>query len=284
MWIILALSLLVAGVLGFRVWSTRRMRKRLLVSELSARQRAIVEKSVPLVRKLPADLRGKLEGKINVFLSQVEFIGCNDLEVTEEMRLSIAAQACLLVVNTETWYDNIRTLLIYPNAFKSRRAEHDGYIVTERETVRVGESWARGPVVLSWADARHGAIDDKDGHNVVFHEFAHQIDDLSGHTDGVPVLDKDQSFAAWERVFVSAFKKHVRNVENGHRTVFAAYGAAGPQEFFAVAVEVFFERPAALKREDAAVYQQLASLFHLDPLTWESRGQDTELIPVRARR
>jgi Mlc titration factor MtfA (ptsG expression regulator) len=121
--------------------------------------------------------------------------------------------------------------------------------------------------VISWADAKRGAIDDKDGHNVVFHEFAHQIDALSGRTDGIPVLNKDQRFAAWERVFVSAFKKHVLNVESGHRTVFEAYGAAGPKEFFAVAVEVFCERPVALKCEEAAVYQQLASLFRLDPST-----------------
>lgn len=140
--------------------------------------------------------------------------------------------------------------------------------MTERETVRVGESWARGPVVISWADANQSTIDDKDGHNVVFHEFAHQIDDLSDHTDGIPLLNKDQSFVAWERVFVSAFKKHVRNVESGHRTVFETYGAAGPEEVFAVAVEVSFERPDALKREKAAVYQQLVSLFHLDPSAW----------------
>jgi len=268
MTIFLALLLLGAAFLVFRFWSTRRTRKRLMASELSAHQRAIVEKSVPLVRKLPAELRGKLEGKINVFLDQIEFIGCDGLEVTEEMQLSIATQACVLVVNSDAWYANLRTILIYPGAFKSRTKEHDGYVVTERETVRVGESWARGPVVLSWAYARHGALDDKDGHNVVFHEFAHQIDNLSGHTDGAPVLNREQSFADWERVFVGAFKKHVRNVESGHRTIFGAYGAAGPEEFFAVAVEVFFERPAALQHEEPSVYQQLAGLFHLDPSAW----------------
>ncbi|OIQ73553.1 protein MtfA [mine drainage metagenome] len=141
-------------------------------------------------------------------------------------------------------------------------------MVTERETVRVGESWSRGPVVLSWADAKQGALDEEDGHNVVFHEFAHQIDNLSGHTDGVPVLNNGQQVADWQHVFVSAFKRHVRNVESGHPTVFAAYGATGPEEFFAVAVEVFFERPAALKHESPAVYQQLAGLFHLDPSAW----------------
>lgn len=274
MLIFLSLCLLGAGILVARYWAGLRLRKKLLGSELSARQRAIVRTSVPLIRKLPDSLRRSLEGKIALFLHQIEFIGCDGVDVTEEMRLSIAAQACLLVVNTEAWYSNLRTVLIYPGAFKSRRTEHNGVVVMERETVRTGESWARGPVVLSWADARQGAMDDTDGHNVVFHEFAHQLDDLSGQTDGVPVLDKTQDFAEWERVFVDAFQTHRRKIEDGHGSVFDAYGATSPQEFFAVAVETFFERPAELQDEDAGVYQQLARLFHLDPASWHGgRGQ-----------
>jgi len=257
-----------AGGLGFRYWSKQQARARLLVTPLSAKQRAIVAQQVPLTRRLPAELRGKFEGKVNAFLDQIEFIGCNGLEVTEPMRLSIAAQACLLIANTDTWYDNLRTILIYPGAFKSRRTEHNGYVATERETVRLGESWARGPVVLSWAHSQQGAINDHDGHNVVIHEFAHQIDDLSGHTDGVPNLARGQTFADWERVFLRAYENHLHHLQTGQDTVFDAYGAEGHQEFFAVAVEVFFERPTALKQEEPAVYAQLAMLFRLDPSNW----------------
>ena len=103
---------------------------------------------------------------------------------------------------------------------------------------------------------------------VVLHEFAHQIDDLSGHTDGVPVLAKGHSYADWERVFVEAYETHVRNVEQGRRTVIDAYGAEGYEEFFAVSVEMFFEQPAVLKREEPEVYAQLSELFRLDPETW----------------
>jgi Mlc titration factor MtfA (ptsG expression regulator) len=268
MTVFLILLLVAAGAFGFRYWSRKQIRKSLLASALSEHQRAIVAEQVPLTRKLPSELRGKLEGKINAFLNQVEFTGCNGLEVNEEMQLSIAAQACLLVVNSDTWYDHLSTILIYPGAFKSRQTEHNGYVVTERETVRSGESWSRGPVILSWAHTKQGAINDKDGHNVVFHEFAHQIDDLSGHTDGVPNLDRSQSFAAWERVFLKAYESHVEHVQAGRKTVFDAYGAVGHEEFFAVAVEVFFERPAALKRREPAVYEQLALLFRLEPSTW----------------
>jgi len=265
---LILLLALAAAAFGFRYWSRRRTRARLLATALSDRQRAIVAGQVPLVRRLPRELRARLDGKINLFLRQVEFIGCNGLKVTEEMRLSIAAQACLLIVNSDTWYEHLGTVLIYPGAFTSRETQHDGYIVTERETVRTGESWARGPVVLSWADAEHGAMNDRDGHNVVLHEFAHQLDDLSGHTDGAPLLGSQHSFADWERVFIDAYERHVRNVESGHMTVLDDYGASKPEEFFAVAVEVFFERPVDLKHREPEVYEQLSALFRLDPVTW----------------
>ena len=264
----LILMALVAGALGVWVWSKRQKRMRLLAAGLTASQRAIVDDQVPLIRKLPAELQGKLEGKINLFLDQVDVIGCNGLKVTEEIRLSIAAQACLLVVNSDVWYETLKTILIYPGAFKSRQARHNGYVVTERETIRAGESWARGPVVLSWAETRRGALNDHDGRNVVFHEFAHQIDDLSGRTDGVPRLERDQSLCGWTSALAGAYRRHVHTVERGRRTVVNAYGAEGPEEFFAVSVEAFFERPVELKRAEPALYEQLSKLFHLEPSSW----------------
>lgn len=268
MTVFLILLLVATGAFAFRYWSKQQLRTTLLEKALSDDQRAIVKDQVPLTRKLPLELNGKLEGKINVFLNQVEFIGCNGLEVSEEMRISIAAQACLLVVNNDTWYDHLSTVLIYPGAFKSRQTEHNGYVVTERETVRTGESWSRGPVILSWAHAKQGAITEDDGHNVVFHEFAHQIDDLSGHTDGAPNLSRDQSFADWKHVFNTAYQSHVQHVQAGEKAVFDAYGAEGHEEFFAVAVEVFFEKPKVLKHREPAVYEQLSMFFQLDPATW----------------
>jgi len=266
--IFLAVLVVVAGGFGFRHWSKGQVRKSLFVAELSDHQRAIVAEQVPLTKKLPSEFRAKFEGKINVFLNQVEFTGCNGLEVNEDMRLSIAAQACLLIVNSDTWYNRLHTILIYPGAFKSRQTKHNGYVMTNREIVRTGESWSRGPVVLSWAHAKLGAIDESDGHNVVFHEFAHQIDDLSGRTNGIPILSKSQNFAEWGQVFVKAYESHVQNVHAARQTVIDAYGAEGLEEFFAVAVEVFFERPVALKQSEPAVYEQLALLFQLEPSEW----------------
>ncbi|AXI47344.1 hypothetical protein C1J03_15800 [Sulfitobacter sp. SK012] len=264
----LLLLLLVLTGAAFRLWSKRHVRSSLLKAELADHQRAIVSEQVPLTKILPPELRGKLEGKINLFLEQIEFVGCNGLEISEEMQLSIAAQACLLVVNNDAWYSNLHSILIYPSAFKSRQAEQRGYVTTEREIVRTGESWSRGPVVLSWAHSKQGASAPHDGHNVVFHEFAHQIDDLSGRTNGIPVLNRDQSVKDWGHVFAEAFERHVKQVHAGRSTLIDAYGAQGMEEFFAVVVEVFFERPAELKRRETEVYDQLATLFQLEPASW----------------
>lgn len=260
--------MVVVGAISFHYRSKKQARAKLLSTPLSDHQRAIIKAQVPLVERLPADLRGKHEGKVGLFLGQVDFVGCDGLQVTEEMQLSISAQACLLVVNSDLWYEHLTTILVYPNAFKSRQRSYNGFVVTEKEIVRTGESWGRGPVVLSWAHSKQGAMNDRDGHNVVFHEFAHQIDDLSGQTNGVPVLSQGQNFAEWERVFLTAYDAHVRAVEQGHRTVIDPYGAEGHEEFFAVSVEVFFEKPQALKESVPTVYDQLAKLFRLDPVSW----------------
>ena len=259
---------LAAAIFGYRFWSKRQARAKRLTSPLTDQQRAIIEAKVPLTRKLPVELRAGFEGKINDFLHQVEFVGCNGLDVTEEMRLSISAQACLLVTNSDMWWHDLSTVLIYESAFKSREKTQHGMIVTERETVRIGESWQSGPVILSWEHTEHGNSNDKDGHNVVLHEFAHQIDSLSGHTDGAPLLNPDQKFTDWARVFTKAYKSHLKNVERGRETVLDAYGAEGPEELFAVAVEAFFEKPAALKEEEQEIYEQLSELFRLDPVNW----------------
>ncbi|WP_171128868.1 MULTISPECIES: zinc-dependent peptidase [unclassified Ruegeria] len=266
--IFFSLLLLVAGILAFRYWSKQSKRAALLATALSEDERDTIERMVPIIRRLPAGLRNKLDGKVNLFRNQVSFYGCDGLEVTEEMELSIAAQACLLVINSDLWYDNLTTILIYPNAFKSKQQRHSGYVVTEKEIIRTGESWDRGPVILSWAHSKQGALDDHDGHNVVLHEFAHQIDDLSGGTNGVPILSAGQSFAEWEKVFLTAYDAHVQAVEHGHPTVIDPYGAAGHEEFFAVSVEVFFERPRALKQAVPDVYVQLSKLFRLNPVDW----------------
>ncbi|MFB0613498.1 M90 family metallopeptidase [Aurantiacibacter poecillastricola] len=262
---IIVLALMVVGGLVFRNISRRRRRERLLATPLTDEQRQMLERLVPALRHLPPSLRPKLEGKINLFLDQVTFHAYQGLELRDEMRLSVAAQACLLIVNSPVWYETVRTVLLYPSTIRTSRNRDDGFVVHEGETHLAGESWTRGPVVLSWDHALKGGLDADDGHNVVMHEFAHQLDSLTGHTNGIPILRKDQSYAGWEKAMLDAYNDHVKRVENGHRPVIDPYGAINHQEFFAVATVTFFEKPRELKRDEPALYAQLAKLFALDP-------------------
>ncbi len=260
---------LVIGVLAYRAWARKQRKVEMLESALTDAERAILARDVPLVARMPRELRDKLEGKICLFLDQVRFQGCNGLEVTEAMELSIAAPACLFVVNMEAWYDNLTTVLIYPSAFKSKGTRTDGYIVTETETVRTGESWSRGPVILSWAHSAQGAVNAEDVHNVALHEFAHQFDDRSGWMDGVPLLARNQSHATWVKVFRDGFERHVALTQKGARTVIDPCGATGHEVYFATAVEVFFEKAETLQEAEPEVYDQLLQVFQIDPAAWE---------------
>lgn len=265
----LLIALIIIAVIWWRRVVKQRKREELLASPLSAGQRAIVARLVPMVRRLPDGLRSKLEGKINLFLDQITFRGCAGLEVTEEMRLSIAAQACLLIVNSDAWYSTLRNVLVYPAAFDPHRGTHDGYVIHENGHGLLGESWARGPVVLSWAHALHGGLRENDGENVVIHEFAHQLDSLTGHTNGIPVLSKGQAYEGWEAAMLEAYNAHVSQVEQGLETLIDPYGASNHEEFFAEAIVTFFEKPVAMHREEPALYAQLSKLLALDPARWD---------------
>lgn len=265
---IFILILVIAGAVTVRAFRKRLHRLALLQKPLSDHQWAIIHAQAPLIRRLPSSLSDAFAGKVNLFLDQVDFVGGGDLEITDEMKLSIAAQACVLIANSDAWYTSLRTVIVYPSAFKSRQARHEGFVVRESEEVRSGESWTHGPVILSWAHSRQGGLNEFDGHNVVLHEFAHQLDALSGATNAVPLLGKGQSFVEWERTILKAYEDHVEDVARGRKTVLDAYGAQDHVEFFAVSIEVFFEKPAQLQSDFPLVYEQLSKLLSLDPASW----------------
>lgn len=269
LWIILFAGLLIVAAFVLRHFAGKRRRERLLASPLTPEQRAVVARLVPVTQILPRELRPALEGKVNLFLDQVTFRGYNGIEINDDMRLSIAAQACLLVVNSEVWFDTLRNVLVYPSTFQTNRESHEGFLVHDHDHGLLGESWARGPVVLSWDHALHGGLNPEDGLNVVIHEFAHQLDNLTGHTNGIPVLRKGQAYAAWEKAMLDAYNQHVARVETARETVIHPYGATNHQEFFAEAVVSFFEKPRAMRREEPELYGQLSQLLALDPAEWK---------------
>ncbi len=268
----MAFILLVAGA-GLALggyWALRRRKtEALLAAPLPGEFRQILRARVPIYNALPHELRKRLDGLINRFLAEKKFYGAQGFEITDEVRAVIAAQACLLIVNKPNrWYKTLDTIHVYPAVFSSRMIRAEGNLMMEHRPIRSGESWARGPVILAWDQAAYGAFAAHDGHNVVMHEFAHQLDNETGVTDGSPLLDKDQSASGWARVFQDAYARLKADAEAGHNNILDPYGATSPAEFFAVATEVFFERPQELREHEPALYGELAKYYRLDPADW----------------
>jgi Mlc titration factor MtfA (ptsG expression regulator) len=268
-----SLALLLAiGLLGQPYWLAYR-RKRLLETAFPAEWRRILRERVPLVRKMPQHLQMQLKKHMQVFIAEKSFLGCGGLQVTEEMRVVIAAQACLLILNRATdYFANVRQILVYPGAFVVNKVSVDAAGVhQEGAEVRLGESWTQGQVVLSWDDALHGARVADDGYNVVIHEFAHQLDQENGAARGAPpplLGDATHDAQRWSEVFRAAYAHLQAQARSGEQGLIDYYGAQDPAEFFAVVSEVFFEQPQALAAEYPALYQELQGYYKLDPASW----------------
>jgi MtfA peptidase len=269
-WILAALLLVALGaVLGPPAWQRAR-RARLRWQPFPSAWRGILRRRMPYFARLPADLQLQLKRHIQVLVAEKPFIGCAGLVVSEEMRVLVAAQASLLLLNRgPSYFPDLREVLIYPGAFVVRRHRHDAAgLVSEDRQVLSGESWQRGQVILSWDDVVAGAADPGDGRNVVIHEFAHQLDQHNGPANGAPFLGRRDRYQGWSAVLGAAFAELQQRVARGEATLIDAYGASDPAEFFAVASEVFFERSQALADEQPALYGQLAAYYRVDPRSW----------------
>lgn len=268
--LVLAVSAaLIAAILFTPHWRRRR-HERLRALPFGPQWDRTLRRRVAVYARLPEDLRTRLQGLIRIFLAEKEFVGCAGLSITEEMRLTIAAQACLLIVNRGgECYPWLRTVLVYPGAFIARHEVHDDAGVhTLEEKELSGESWHEGKVILAWEDVRHGARDAADGDNVVYHEFAHQLDQIAGGTDGAPGLDSSGDYRRWASVFSREFEDLHERLDRGEQTLLPEDAAADAGEFFAVVTEVFFERPHELRAERPALYEELKHYYRLDPAGW----------------
>jgi Mlc titration factor MtfA (ptsG expression regulator) len=246
----------------------RRRRDALRASAIPQEWRAIVERNVGVYRRLPAADRAELLGHMQVFLDEKHFEGCGGLELTDEIRVTIAAQACLLLLHRETdYYPRLKSILVYPAGYTERgtRMIGDG-IWEDAPDDRLGHTQQRlGALVLAWDSAKLGAADPSDGENLVLHEFAHQLDFEDDVTDGTPALETRAEYLTWARVMREEFDALREAEAQGAATVIDQYGATNPAEFFAVVTEAFFERPHALRRRHPALYAELAHFYRQDP-------------------
>jgi Mlc titration factor MtfA (ptsG expression regulator) len=245
-------------------------RERIRRQPFPAAWRDVLRRRMPAFARLPADLQLQLKKHVQVLLAEKPFIGCAGLVVTTEMRVLIAAQAALLLLNRRAdYYANLRQILVYPGAFVVDRSTPDASGLTH-DTRRAlsGESWQQGQVLLSWGDVLAGAADPTDGHNVVIHEFAHQLDQARGRANGAPWLGRREAYARWAAVLGAEFRALQQRLARGEPGVIDAYGATDPAEFFAVVSEHFFEQPAQLAAAHPALYGELVQCYRTDPLSW----------------
>jgi Mlc titration factor MtfA (ptsG expression regulator) len=208
-----------------------------------------------------------LQDRIKVFIAEKNWEGCEGIKITEEIKVTVAAQACLMLLGVQDYYfDNVKTILIYPHAFE--RSTSDG-VSEGQHQYRAGEAWQGGPIILSWQDALRGGRNEDDGHNLVIHEFAHALDGIDGEMGGNVMFDDSESNATWQQVVDREYSALVQAKESGRRTLLDHYGATNKAEFFAVASETFFEQPLELSKKHSELFGLLRKYYHLNPVTWQ---------------
>ncbi|WP_448563068.1 M90 family metallopeptidase [Trichothermofontia sp.] len=269
-WIVVILMGLVVMSIGvYPIWVEWR-RQRWRSRPFPFAWQVVVERHLPLYRYLSNAQQQQLQGHIQVLLSEKQFIGCQGLVVSTEMRVTIAAIASLLLFGEQPQYfPNLRSILVYPAAYQvTETLMNEQAIIEERQVIRLGESWSRDQLILSWEQVQYDCDHWRDGHNVVLHEFAHQLDQTDGSIQGVPRLPPRIDPVQWETVMRSAYLRLRADVEQGARPTLDPYGATQPAEFFAVATEAFFEQPHQLQHTESELYALLAAYYGLDPAIW----------------
>lgn len=251
-------------------------RRRALATPFPAAWDALLARRLEPYAGLTPGERRQLQDLVRLFLANKRFHGCGGLDVTEEMRLCIAAQACLLLLNRDTRvFPGLQHILVYPGAFVREGEEwHEDGTVSDVSSELLGESWDAGKVILSWEDVERDLDDFGDGFNVVLHEFAHQLDSETGSDNGTPLLGAVDS-AAWGRVMTREYGALAAAAERGEDTLLDPYGASAPAEFFAVITETFFELPDQLKELHPELFALLQHYYRVDPAAWyRASGND----------
>ena len=247
-------------------WLKRRRRRRLLAQPLPETWLGWIE-PYPVFDTLSDEERMQLLGIARVIVREKRWEAHGGLELSEEMQVVIAAQAALLLLAIEhDYYDDVTTILVFPRSYETPFPRHGPGGVVTVGTEHLGEAWYRGPVILAWDWVRHGADDEKDGMNLVLHEFAHRLDFADGWVNGTPPLHARDDYPRWVEVMTREFEDLQEAAERGRRHILDHYGATDEAEFFAVATETFFEKSAVLQRDHPELYDVLRTYYRQDPL------------------
>jgi len=265
------------------MWSALRAwrRSRILAkAKLDERAWHLALQRLPFAQALPAEERKRLQELTILFLHDKRFSTAHGLQLTDAMRLHVAIQACILILNLGIeFYRGWREIIVYPAEFVPRHEYTDEIgVVHQGDEAYAGEAWLHGPVILSWADVAETEY--PDGVNVVIHEFAHKLDMLNGSANGYPPLHRGMSRQVWVEAFRAAYNDFCTRVDRDENTVIDPYASESPAEFFAVMSEAFFELPDVVQAEYPGVYQQLLQFYRQDPRT--QVGPPTKRRALRA--
>lgn len=256
-------------------WWRERQRDKLLEQPFPEEHRKVLERNVRHYRRLTTDEQKRLRDLIQVFVAEKHWEGCGGLTLTDEMKVTIAAQACLLVLELpHKLYEEVESIFVYPSTVM-RPEQKQGVFMQSRELLAsgplmlLGEAHVRGPVVLAWDRVLRDGRSGRDGHNLVYHEFAHKLDMVDGSADGTPPLASRTDREHWREVFEGAFLALRQRTEQGEPSFIDSYGATNEAEFFAVVTEHFFDEPRALAKAEPAVYEVLSAFYRQDPAARE---------------
>jgi len=263
------LLLIILAIAAWLLWPRYKL-SRAIEEPFPNDWRKVLMHNLPVYRRLPTDLQLQLKKRIKQFIHEKDFIGCAGFEINDEVRVTIAASACLLLLNRDTdVYAGLHYILVYPDAFLVEREAMDpAGLQTMKKTGVLGESWSNGKVILSWQDVLKGNSNFNDGANVTLHEFAHQLDHESGSTNGSPFLGDADRYERWAAVFTDEFKRLQQAAYQGDETLLDHYGATEPAEFFAVVTETFFEKPMQMAQQHASLFNELKEYYRVDPREW----------------
>ncbi len=255
-------------------WLRSRRRKRLLAEPFPTAWLDCLGQHVPHYQYLDEAERHRLQDSVRILIAEKEWEGCGGLELTDEIRVAIAGFAGILTLHLpDEHFERVPSILVYPAAYVAPGQETADSPLVE-DSAREGETHYRGPVILNWAEIEGDAAAPELGKNLVFHEFAHQLDMVNGEADGIPLMPDPAELARWQRVCKREFERLGQAVDYGEQTVLDPYGAENEAEFFAVVTECFFNRPLALRRRHRDLYQCFRDFYHQDPVArnyrWES--------------
>ncbi len=248
-------------------------RRRLMSQPIKDEWLDIIEKNISIYKIIPNDLKPELHGHLQNIIAEKRFEGCGGLELTDEIVVTIATEAAILLLNRpSTYFPKCDVILIYPSAYIAKKTIFFGPASSDETSVRLGESWVHGIVVLAWDHVLQNARRRQSGHNVVLHEFAHQLDQEDGRGDGAPILENRSEYDEWARILGGEYEKLQQKALHHQSDVIDFYGTTNPAEFFAVSTETFFENAIRMRKKHASLYDELKQYYRLDPAVWVEGG------------